>query len=1042
LQCAVAQWHLSALHGLILLQVRTIMKASIIKWLQQVCQTSLLTEKWLVAPGHRIGNQWKDRICFAGTRTVNLHTKTVPSVVLHLVAGKFLSEQMQYAPPAACAMLIHGILQELKSEGKLGYFARVQSVDRFVEIVTASLADYRLAGLSSDDWQPDAFEESAKSHDILLILQRFEQLLTDLKLADYASCLRLAKQILRDQPTRLAGIQLLMPFELDLCKLESDLIEQLKSVAEVIFPEKTEPPHSESKPQLRFQRAQGEVNEVRTMIQQIISQAEEQADWRFDQIEVLHTDYQTYVPLIHELFASLAQSDTAIDDLPVTFAEGIACIYARPGRALRGWLRWLDSDCLQSQLVQLIREGLLRFDGDASYTRLAHALRKISIGLGRNRYLVKLDEAIEIARQSIAVISQNPDISEQDDRPRDFGLGVIQQLRATLGGLIENSPSREDPATDILRAAKKFLLRFGRAESKLDRYARQRLLDDIDGMHKAIELSPSMGIDVWSWLENLPIESRVLASGPLPQRLHVDHVARGGHSGRQKTFILGLDDSRFPQRGGQDPLLLDWERQKLSADLPIAAESNSKSVARFFALIERLSGEVVCSYAVTSMSNDREQYLSSTLLDLYRQHTGKNSATLQDFELHTGQPNTFCQSDDQRFLSADDWWMATLLNEPDQELRHELLEKGFDHHAAQQRAAEHRDLPSFSEFDGQVPAAAALAPTDTGARAISSTRLETFGTCPRKYFFRYGLGIYPPDELIVDQQTWLDALVYGRLLHTLFEEFLQPFAAKQKTPKLVRDLPKLLKLLEQTLADYRRDFPIPNQDAYERQRKQLEKTCAIFLREEEKFCQANGAIPWILEASIGLGDEPVSQVDLSEPVELKLGDGRSLRVSGRIDRIDCDPKDGNLFSIWDYKSGSDYGYNQADPFQQGRKLQPFLYVGMLRHRLRKVVGKQAAVGYFGYFFPSPRMNGKRIQWTGQQLASGDQILTQICDLLSSGVFLATNHANDCNYCEYQEICGDPNEIAENSQMKLDHPRNRSLDPFRQLRQTSNQGGAQ
>ena len=55
--------------------------------------------------------------------------------------------------------------------------------------------------------------------------------------------------------------------------------------------------------------------------------------------------------------------------------------------------------------------------------------------------------------------------------------------------------------------------------------------------------------------------------GPRGGCLHVAHVLAGGHSGRPHTFIVGLDDGRFPGVGLQDPILLDEER-RASPDLP------------------------------------------------------------------------------------------------------------------------------------------------------------------------------------------------------------------------------------------------------------------------------------------------------------------------------------------------------------------------------------------------------------------------------------------------------------------------------------------
>ena len=90
--------------------------------------------------------------------------------------------------------------------------------------------------------------------------------------------------------------------------------------------------------------------------------------------------------------------------------------------------------------------------------------------------------------------------------------------------------------------------------------------------------SEAMSLDLWEWLSSLPGTVKVGGSGPRPGRLHVAHALSGGHSGRKQTFVVGLDDSRFPGAGLNDPLLLDEERGKLSPKLPKASAESGPEV--------------------------------------------------------------------------------------------------------------------------------------------------------------------------------------------------------------------------------------------------------------------------------------------------------------------------------------------------------------------------------------------------------------------------------------------------------------------------------
>ena len=434
-----------------------------------------------------------------------------------------------------------------------------------------------------------------------------------------------------------------------MCRLEAELLDSLTQNSTFIEASKSSDDTSTFVP--KFQSAIGELNEVQIVFQQAF---ESLPDSSLDQIEILHTDYSTYVSLLHEqIMEQLKSTFNDIDDLPITFGEGLACIYSRPGRALRSWLRWIRSEFSQASMVKIIREGLISFDSDQDevaigFSGLAHRFRKLPIGFGRDRYSVILSDAVASAKQNIEVRAAK--VEESDHKPLsqgyDFGLGGFEKLHNVLDAIIAVSPEPNQPAIELLEAAAKFLNQFARSVNKFDNYAKAKLIDDIRTMQIAIAESPEQELDVWDWLENLPVDSRILAKGPRPGCIHVDHVAKGGHSGRTKTFILGLDDSRFPYRGGQDPLLLDFERQSISENLETSGTRNVRSREDFRELLSRLNGTVTFTFATQSLSADREQYPSSALLELYRDISEKPSASMDDFLAYVGTPQSFCNDGD------------------------------------------------------------------------------------------------------------------------------------------------------------------------------------------------------------------------------------------------------------------------------------------------------------------------------------------------------------------------------------------------------------
>ncbi len=124
--------------------------------------------------------------------------------------------------------------------------------------------------------------------------------------------------------------------------------------------------------------------------------------------------------------------------------------------------------------------------------------------------------------------------------------------------------------------------------------------------------------DVRDWLAALPAETRVGGSGPRPGCLHADHVRSGGHSGRPHTFIVGLDDARFPGAGLQDPLLLDSERARLDPDLPTAGRRLEETIQGFKRLLGRLRGTATLCWPSRDVVEDSERFPSQVVLDAFR----------------------------------------------------------------------------------------------------------------------------------------------------------------------------------------------------------------------------------------------------------------------------------------------------------------------------------------------------------------------------------------------------------------------------------------
>ena len=407
-----------------------------------------------------------------------------------------------------------------------------------------------------------------------------------------------------------------------------------------------------------------------------------------------------------------------------------------------------------------------------------------------------------------------------------------------------------------------------------------KLIGDIGEMQQWLALGDGeISFDAREWLARLPNESRVLGSGPRPGCLHVAHVSAGGHSGRAHTVIIGLDDSRFPGAGLQDPVLLDSERRQVSPQLVTAAARLEQKLGDFSQLVARLRGKLTLSFCTRSVDDDREMFASGPVLAAYRLISGDRDGDQSDLSVWLAEqspPASFAPHHPLESLSAAEWWLwrlcgATSVRDPES-----LVLTHFPHLAQGRHAAAERRRSEFTEYDGRVEQAGPdLDPTQAEHRVLSANRLQTIGKCPLLYFFEYGLGIAPPDELEVSPNVWLDALASGSLLHGLFETFMRELVAADRIPEFQRDKARLGELLAAQIAHYRELYPVPSESVFQQQRVRLEQAAMTFLREEEIHCARENSRPVYLEASLGMpADDHATPLDTLEPVPINLSGGR------------------------------------------------------------------------------------------------------------------------------------------------------------------------
>ncbi len=1021
------------------------------------CQEKLLEEKWLLTPSLRVGQQWLDSLSLSGIGVVNCRLFTMPGMALRLASTDMNRLGVSFCNEKRQVFILDGILGSLSKETSR-YFSKLIPGLSLSKRVCLTLNALELAGIDPDDISPHKFESYEKYEDILMVFRRYRNLLQEMKLVDYSDVLKMAARAVIRDSYRISVTPrfFIIPTEIDLCELELRLIDSLPAEKLIHLGESSINSHlfclrrteqeligavldvlmnKDRERKIEFFSAMGVANEVREVLRRCATEK-----IPFDDVEIVHTDQEAYIPTIYETLLEVCPDPSPEwSHLPVTFADGITAGFSRPGRALRAWLDWMRNDFPQAALVHMIEDGLLNLadvSGDSHFLRLGRLLRGLVIVNGRDRYLPSLRKALEQTEGKT---------SDKRDLQNDTDIEELSQLMSdwrTLYGFMESLLRISIPvglcAMELIDNVKTFVSEFSLCVNEMDNYARLAILDELETLLETL-LSQSLSttFDILEWARSIPANIRILGSGPKPGHLHVSHISNGGHSGRRHVFIVGLDEERFPGSPSIDPLLLDEERQSISKRLPTSWKNHEQKLLTFLQLLCRQTGNLCFSYSTTDLSDD-SSYLPSSVFRAAQNFCYSHPGSEGTEPNSTLRVAAFVPIHDKSVLTSTDWWLQRVLSDkpPSKE---DLFQQFFPHLWRGLLASDARASDIFTEYDGNLLDCACdvFDPIKPGGPILSVQKLETFAKCPLAYFFRYVLSVTPPSEPGMENESWLDPLETGSLLHEVFRVFIEELMRQGRIPLAKRDQPRLHSILHQYVGHLKAAHPPPSTRSLHRQIRLLENAVNIFLVEEEIACRS--LIPRFVEVSIGLRKTGVeTDLDQETPECIEIDPGVFIRVQGKVDRIDESPGGpAKEFIVWDYKTGGTYRYQHSDLFHQGRNLQHCIYTAITAALLKKRIHPEARVSKFGYYFPTLKGRGIRIVTVEDATTKGFDIINGICRMMGRGCFPPTNNAkDDCSYCEYAEVCGDVETVAAQSLQKIKNEANKMLNDFKTIREVS------
>lgn len=954
---------------------------SLVSSLASICIDKPLREKILVVPSLAIGHQIGDAVAEGGTPWINLRPETIRTIADAIAGFQLAHEGLTVLSRAQALAIVERACDEVLDSSS--YFGALKDRPGLHRAVQKSIDDLRHAGLTPSEVPASAFEDPRKASDLGKILAAYERELTNGRFVDRFGVLSRAITMLENgaaRPWSPDAVWIVLD-ELELSTAEQRLLALASGGAvQTLAVDDTAPAVTE------FRRAVGEENELRSAFRAIVDERVP-----FDRAEIVYTTREPYLPLAFELAAEY--------DIPCTFAEGIAAHYTRPGQAVLGFLRWIAGGWDAAHLSRIARSGAVAFGSESAIKpwTFARVLRKAGIGWGRDRHLARIDVLIAGYRRKL----EDEEADESKRASIERWLAEAEGAREVVARLLDITANvavdgDADPA-DAARAARQFVAAFGAIRNEIDGMASAGLCRMLEEL-AALPGRKTSRANAVARLSDAVVQLHVAASNPRPGNLHVAPVRAGGWSSRRRMFIVGADDTRHPGRGLQDPIVLDSERDAINLTLDpgqllLLGDAPRRATEQFNRLVARSGGRsITLSYSELDLVERRRSYPAPVFLQLYRTRSGNANASYEDVERAVAREGFV----DPTPLSGSEWWLARRFAEGDRNLRpaavdsYANLTSGVEAEAA-------RSTDELTRWDGRIDATVEEVDPRRNGRVYSASQIETMAACPYRFFLSRTLGIKPLEDLAFDPDTWLGPRDYGTMFHTVLQKTMVELAAAGTKPAPAF-LPQMRELADAELLEWRSRVPLPNEAAFQRQRRDMLRSCEIFLRNEEEWCR--NSTPKFFEVSFGMGEES-SGIAMPEPLTIDLGRGASIRLRGRIDRIDHDEAK-NEWHVWDYKSGGTYKFDDNTRLQSGKKVQHAIYSRALEAMLARR-GMSGHVAQSGYFFPTPKGRAARIVPVMQK-GELEQVLNTLFDIIGSGVFPHAG-ADACKWCDFNGVCG-------------------------------------
>ena len=529
-------------------------------------------------------------------------------------------------------------------------------------------------------------------------------------------------------------------------------------------------------------------------------------------------------------------------------------------------------------------------------------------------------------------------------------------------------------------------------------------------------------------------------TGALGEGLFVGSVESAVGMRFDRVYLIGMVERVVPARPSDDPLLPEQERAR--AGLP---PRRGATAQRYAYLAAASAGRAtVLTFARSNNIAQREQHPSHWFLEA--------ASRLHGSPVY---PSMLSSPDELAALRAQPWFEEVAstqagisglsgsqpadLHDYDLNRLWRWRDRGNrirEHHLAAPETVmasaldmqQARKNAGLTHWDGDLSGAASSSGRIglSNSAIFSPTRLETWATCPFKYFLGNVLdlaALEQPEEIAT-----ISAMERGSVVHEILEKFIRTVQRQETVPGPNQPWSEEhSRLLMQIAADLFEDAEqrgvTGKKLLWEVAQEEIRSDLLGFLEADLKLRKKYGVSPHSVEDAFGPVQHRRGDTVPRDPVEWSSRKTGTVRFRGFIDRIDLSP-DGNTALVLDYKTGGTSGYANMnkDPVQRGKRLQLPVYGLAARQLLGD--GVEVIVAYWFVsakekFALRPPRNAAPLE---RMLDPFTDAVGTISDGIGGGLFPANpgKNGNNCRYCDFKNLC--PTRRERHWQQKRGDPR--------------------